>query len=77
MKSWKILHSHTVFQHAWYTLRQDTVQLPDGSIVDDYFVSVRRNIVLIFAITADQQVLMYGNISMAYRKCYLSFREVL
>ena len=38
MKSWKILHSDTVFQHEWYTLRQDTVQLPDGSIVDDYFV---------------------------------------
>ncbi len=58
IKPWKILESHTVFQHFWYTLRQDRVQLPDGSILDDYFVSVRRNVVIIFALTSDDTVLM-------------------
>lgn len=56
MKAWKILKSRNIFQHFWYTLRQDTVQLPDGKIVDDYFVSVRRNVVLIFALTPDFKV---------------------
>jgi len=56
MQTWKILNSHNVFQHVWYTLRQDTVQLPDGRIIDDYFVSVRRDVVLIFALTPDQQI---------------------
>ena len=58
MKKWKILDSRNVFQHMWYTLRQDTVQLPDGRIIDDYFVSVRRDVVLIFALTASQQILL-------------------
>jgi 8-oxo-dGTP pyrophosphatase MutT (NUDIX family) len=57
MKKWKILNSQNVFQHSWYTLRQDTVQLPDGRILDDYFVSVRRDVVLIFALNPEQQVL--------------------
>ena len=56
MQKWKILNSRNVFHHFWYTLRQDTVQLPDGRILDDYFVSVRRDVVLIFALTADQHV---------------------
>ena len=56
MEKWKILHSRNVFEHHWYTLRQDKVQLPDGSIIDDYFVSVRRDVVIIFALTADQKI---------------------
>ena len=56
MEKWKILHSRLAFHHHWYTVRQDTVQLPDGKIVEDYFVSVRRDVVLIFAVTADQMV---------------------
>ncbi len=57
MKKWKILNSRNVFRHVWYTLRQDMVQLPDGRILDDYFVSVRRDVVLIFALNTEQQVL--------------------
>ena len=56
MKSWKILQSTPVFQHQWYSLRQDRVQLPDGRILDDYFVSVRPDVVLILALTPDKQV---------------------
>ena len=56
MEKWKILHSRNVFDHQWYTLRQDTVQLPDGRMIDDYFVSVRPDVVLILALTADEQV---------------------
>ena len=56
IEKWKILHSQNVFRHHWYTLRQDCVQLPDGRIVDDYFVSVRRNVVVIFALTPEETV---------------------
>jgi ADP-ribose pyrophosphatase len=56
MKPWTILNSQNIVEHTWYTLRQDTVQLPDGRIVDDYFVSVRHDVVLILAVTDDRQV---------------------
>ena len=56
MDTWKILKSETVFEHRWYTLRQDWVQLPDGRVLDDYFVSVRPDVVLILALTPDGNV---------------------
>ncbi len=56
MKTWKILTSRNIFQHFWYTLRQDRVQLPDGRVIDDYFISVRRDVVLIFALTPDSKI---------------------
>ena len=56
MNAWNILKSETVFEHRWYTLRQDWVQLPDGRLLDDYFVSVRPDVVLILALTPDGHV---------------------
>ena len=53
IQPWTILSSQYVFEHQWYTLRQDIVQLPDGRVLDDYFVSVRRDVVLILAVTTD------------------------
>ena len=45
-----------VFDHRWYQLRQDVVSLPNGQIVDDYFVSLRPDIATVLPITADGQV---------------------
>ena len=53
---WKTLKSELVFDHQWYTLRRDHVELPTGQVLDDYFVSVRPNVVLTFPLTADNQV---------------------
>lgn len=52
------MRSEAVFQHRWYHLRRDHVALPTGQVLDDYFVSVRPDVVLIFALTTDQQVLL-------------------
>jgi ADP-ribose pyrophosphatase len=58
LKKWKIKKQELVFNHKWYKLRQDEVELPNGRIVDDYFVSVRPNVVVIFAVTPDDEVVM-------------------
>ena len=55
---WKTLKSDIVFDHKWYTLRRDHVELPTGQVLDDYFVSVRRNVALTFAVTDDNHVLL-------------------
>lgn len=57
LQAWKTLSSKLVFDNPWYRLRQDTVQLPDGSIMDDYFVSERDDVAVIFAVTKDQKAL--------------------
>lgn len=55
---WRTLRSELIFDHRWYKLRRDHVALPSGQELDDYFVSVRPDVVLVFGVTADQQVLL-------------------
>ncbi len=57
IERWRTLKSEVVFDHKWYTLRRDHVQLPNGHEMDDYFVSVRPDVVLTFPITEDGHVL--------------------
>ncbi len=57
LQPWKVLKSEMVFEHKWYKLRRDHVALPNGREMDDYFVSVRPNVVLTFAITPNNEVL--------------------
>lgn len=57
VESWKTLKSELVFEHKWYTLRRDHVELPNGLEMDDYFVSVRPDVAITFPITEDGHVL--------------------
>ncbi|MDX5421887.1 MAG: NUDIX hydrolase [Hymenobacteraceae bacterium] len=57
IERWKTLKSYIVFEHKWYTLRRDHVELPGGHVMDDYFVSVRPDVVLTFPVTEDGHVL--------------------
>jgi ADP-ribose pyrophosphatase len=56
LQKWTTRQSALVFDHQWYKVRQDVVELPNGKIVDDYFVSVRPDIVLVFPVTDQQHI---------------------
>ncbi len=58
LQKWKTLRTEMVLDHRWYKVRREEVQLPDGSILDDYFVSVRPEIALVFPVTAGGEVIM-------------------
>lgn len=58
IRPWRLLRSETAFDHTWYRLRRDWLLLPDGRKIDDYFVSLRPEVVLIFAVTAADEVVM-------------------
>jgi ADP-ribose pyrophosphatase len=58
IRPWRLLRSEVVFDHHWYRLRRDWLQLPDGRKVDDYFVSVRPEVVLVFAVTDSEEVVL-------------------
>lgn len=55
-QQWQTLHSELVFDHQWYKVRRDRVALPNGLVIDDYFLSVRPDVALVFAITQNQEV---------------------
>jgi 8-oxo-dGTP pyrophosphatase MutT (NUDIX family) len=57
VEPWITLESELVFDHRWYKVRRDKLRLPNGEVLDDYFVSVRPEIVVVFAVTAEDEVL--------------------
>ncbi|MDB9314402.1 NUDIX hydrolase [Spirulina sp. CS-785/01] len=56
LKKWQLLDSQFIVDHRWCRVRRDTVELPDGTVIDDYFVHVRPEIVYILPITCDRKV---------------------
>jgi hypothetical protein len=56
LKKWKLLQSRLVINNQWCQVRQDEVELPNGTIIDDFFINVRPDIVLIFAVTDQQEI---------------------
>lgn len=56
IQKWTTLSSKMAFEHRWYRLRQDTVALPDGTVIDDFFVSERPDIATVLPITEDGQI---------------------
>ncbi len=56
MRKWKLLHSEFVLNERWYRVRKDTVEVRPGHIVDDYYLGVFNDIVLVVAVTADKHI---------------------
>ncbi len=55
---WKLLSSKYIHKGKWATLRIDTCEMPNGTIVDDYYVLEYGTWVNAVAITEDNKVLM-------------------
>lgn len=53
---WKIIQSEMVINNQWCKVRQDKVELPNGQVIDDYFVNVRPDIALIFPVTPQKEI---------------------
>jgi ADP-ribose pyrophosphatase len=56
--TWKLLSSHYIHKGPWATLRIDKCEMPDGRIIDDYYVLEYSSWVNGVAITEDNKVLM-------------------
>jgi len=56
--TWKRLSSHYIHKGPWATLRSDRCEMPDGRIVEDYYVLEYPNWANAVAITEDNKVLM-------------------
>ena len=56
--TWKKLSSTYIHKGPWATLRSDRCEMPDGRIVEDYYVLEYSNWVNAVAITDDNEILM-------------------
>jgi len=56
---WKVLKSKYLAQDKpWFTTRVDTVQLPNGEILENYYVLEYPDWVTIIAITTEEEFVL-------------------
>jgi 8-oxo-dGTP pyrophosphatase MutT (NUDIX family) len=53
---WKTLSSKITYKTPWCSVKEDTVQLPNGTIINDYNVVQLRDVAMVFALTKDKKV---------------------
>jgi 8-oxo-dGTP pyrophosphatase MutT (NUDIX family) len=55
---WKVLSSEYLSRKFWYTVRLERVELPNGTVIAEYWVSEFLPWVNVVAVTAEQQILL-------------------
>lgn len=58
MEKWKTLSSEYLFKRPWLTARKDKVQLPDGTVNDEYYVLEYPVWINVIAITKEGKFVM-------------------
>lgn len=58
IKPWKTLQSETVLDDEYMKIRKEVCQLPDGNIIQNFFVRDSPDYVVVFCLTKDQQVVL-------------------
>ncbi len=57
-KHWKILAERDVSPSKWFPVVQHIVELPNGEVVGDYFITTLGNVAMVLPITADGEVVL-------------------
>lgn len=57
LKKWTTLKSKMVLDHPWCRVRQDEIELPNGKIIDDYFVTIKPDIAMVLPITSNREII--------------------
>lgn len=55
---WERLSAKKLFETPYFTLRSDTLRLPDGAIKDSYYVIERQDAVFVFPLTKEGEVVL-------------------
>ncbi len=58
LKKWELLQEEEISPSKWFPLFRHTVKLPNGQIVDDYYVSDLGDVAMILPITTDGQIIV-------------------
>jgi ADP-ribose pyrophosphatase len=58
IQKWKKLNSRYAVHNHWIRLRQDTVELPNGKVMDDFFVLEDPDVGCVFGLTPKREVVL-------------------
>lgn len=73
IKPWEIEKSEIVFHNKWVTIRRDAVKLPNGLLIDDYYVNVRPEVVIALPLTKDGKAIMVRQYKHGGKEIFLEF----
>jgi len=71
IEPWEQLGSEPALDHEHYRVRRDTVRLPGGRVVDDYFVGALSDYSLVVAITGAREVVLVRQWKQGVRRVVL------
>jgi ADP-ribose pyrophosphatase len=82
IKNWEKMTSSYAFKNEWVKVRKDTVKLPDGKIIPDFFVFEENNVALIVPVTIDGKLVFVkqykhalGSVTTEFPAGYLNENE--
>ncbi len=58
IKNWEILEEKDISPSKWFPLFVHKVQLPDGKIIEDYYVSKLGDVAMVVALTAKRELVL-------------------
>lgn len=58
IKKWELIAKKDVSPHTWFPIEMRTYKLPDGKIVEDFSVTVLRDVSMIVPVTKDKKVVL-------------------
>jgi 8-oxo-dGTP pyrophosphatase MutT (NUDIX family) len=69
-KPWKQISSEYLFRKPWLTMRQDCVEMPNGSRIDEFFVWEYPEWVNVVALTPKKEVVLIRQFRYAINKVF-------
>lgn len=73
MEPWRTLQTDIIINNRWCRVHKDTVELPSGAVIDDYFVHVRPDVVLVLPIMDNGNVIMVKQYKHGAKEILLEF----
>lgn len=66
IKKWKLISKQDVSPSKWFPVEKHVVKLSSGEVVDDYFVGILGNVVMVLPITKDGNFIFVRQYKHAY-----------
>ncbi len=57
LEKWQTVNSQMVINHPWCQVRRDEVKLPNGNIIDDYFVHIKPDVAMVLPMTENGEII--------------------
>lgn len=56
LKKWKLIREEDISPSPWFPLFKHTVELPNGKVIDDYYLSKAGDVSMIVALTKQREI---------------------